>query len=532
MNDHQLHAVESEAPRIVVAAGPGSGKTKTLVERVMRRSDRIKKVVLLTFTNAAALELARRLQGIRVDYIGTLHGYCYRLLQAHGAQLGYRVGGINLVTEEVSDEILAQAAKDMGFKGSGKALKEKRTPLADLVWKEYAHRLKRNNLTDFNTVLSEGLKLAEKGLGGCDELFIDECQDSAEIDWRIYRAIEAESKFFVGDNDQSIFGFRGAFPKGFLRLCNDPGTELIRLEENYRSGPRICAAATALIRHNQDRIDKDVIATDIAIKDEIGVSRFTDCAQERRYTVQHIQGVLEYTTPSEVAVLCRTNWLCGQFRDALLAAGIPVAAAERVDLPQDWQHGINVLSLWLDPRNDMIAERVLKKVAPARITTCKKEALDAGIWLSTTFLPPGHVDTIDAALFVLPRLMVSREMQELVAERRRMLPQAQPTLADLLADLWAHAAGDPGAQSAGVRVSTLHGAKGTEADVVFIPACEEGILPNLKKDSDIEEERRLFFVGITRARKELYLSHAAKRIQQWGGVTEQTPSRFITEAGL
>lgn len=530
LSSSQEAAVSATGAIVAVAAGPGSGKSRCLAERVMRRNDEFqmrRKVICITYTNAGAHVMAERLKSIRVDFIGTLHAFCYKLIQQHGPAIGYRAGGVNLLSEEDAKALLERIAKELHFKGSFKALAEKRDALAQLCWKEYAHRMRQNNLVDFDTVLVAGLDLIKCGCGACDDLYCDEVQDSAAIDWQIYLAWKAENKFFVGDGDQSVYAFRGAYPAGFLKVCRN--SELIRLEENYRSSPAICRAATALIRHNQTRIDKDVIATDSTERGGIWIHQYGDCLAERRAVTASVAGLIPVLGPQEIAVICRTNWLCDQFREALRAAGVPVAATERPPLPPDWQHGMNVLALWLDPRNDMIAEKVLKRISPESVTALKMIALNKGEWLSTAAAYSAH--TIKE-IGLLARYNVSAEMVEHVANRARLLPQPNPTLADLVYDLRSHAAGDADNATLGVGVWTLHGAKGQEREAIFLPACEDGITPSLKKDSDIEEERRLFFVGLTRAKSEAYVSHAARRQPQWGPPVDCSPSRFISECGI
>lgn len=539
LNPSQEAAVMAEGPVIAVVAGPGSGKTRCLVERVQRRhtchsmreagSGRaMPKVVVLTFTNAGAHVLAQRLKGTRCDYIGTLHGWCFRLLQQHGGALGYRAGGINLVDEETAEEMLKQVAQDLHYKASFKALREKRDAAAVTCWQEYAHRLKRNNLVDFDTVLSEALRIIQMGHGAVDELYADEVQDSAAIDWKIYTAIKADVKFLVGDPDQSIYGFRGAYPAGFFRFCKS-ATETIYLEYNYRSGAQICEAATKLIRHNQQRLPKDVISG-LAGGSTIQVRAFPDCLAERRSVCADVAALIPVVGPNEIAVICRTNFLADQFRDGLRAAGVPLAAAQKPQLPQDWSHGLNVLSLSLDPRNDLVAEKVLSRIAPHKVAAMKAVALQKGQWLSVTSELIQEAVFLESLTLILPRFNVGREMCALVEHRLSMLPMPNPTLADLVHDLWQHAAGDSD-QTEGVTVCTGHGSKGKEWSEVFIPAFEQEVWQP-KRDKDAEESRRLAFVAMTRAKDSLFLSHAASRQGQWGGPQAAAPCGFIQEAGL
>jgi uncharacterized protein YjbI with pentapeptide repeats len=298
LDPQQQEAVDSRAPVTLVAASAGSGKTKVLVERIksLVAGGELEphEIACMTFTNTGARELATRLGTIRLGYIGTLHGFCFRMLQRHGAAVGYRAGGINLISEEHSDELLAEVAKALSFKGSGKALKEARDPLAQLCHKERDHRLKRNNLVNFDGVLRDALFLLEccghvRVELGIKELLVDEAQDSALVDWEIYRVLQTPSRFIVGDPDQSIFAFRGAYPKGFVDASR--GATLIRLETNYRSAIAICHAANALISHNSDCIEKTMISHSDA-RGHVSVQRYGTCAQERAAIAGQIRAAI------------------------------------------------------------------------------------------------------------------------------------------------------------------------------------------------------------------------------------------------
>lgn len=540
LNPAQLRAVNSTAKTIAVVASPGSGKTKTLVERIRARAydygTRPTRVVL-TYTNAAAHELAERMELISCEYLGTLHGYCFRLLQRYGHAIGYRKGGVTLVTEDVAEELLAEAARELGWRKSRRALDDRGRRDVDLIWLEYAHRLKRNNLVDYDTVLEAGHRLLThpevRELERYEELYVDEAQDSALIDWHIYRAFNAEWKFICGDGDQSIYGFRGAFPEGFTKFARE-AEERITLDLNYRSGDGICMAASRLIRHNGNRIEKDVVAADPRAS-VISVIPCPSDLHERNAVANHI--IADNLDPSTVAILCRTNALADQFREALQARGIPVAGGARQQLPRDWQRAINVLNLWLDPRNDIIAARVISDMAPEQLGRAKDAAVLDGDWLSVEaarlgILPAHFTSTLALVPEYLPRYGVGPEMCDIVAGRVKLLPQRDPTLTDLLHDLFQYASTDQTTAGAdGVFVGTIHSAKGKEWPVVFLPAFEEGICPSLRKDSDLSEERRLAYTAITRAADELHISYAEKRTA-WGKTTDQKPSRFITEAAL
>lgn len=547
----------SHATRIAVVANPGAGKTAVLVERIKCRLSTVhpRDIVVLTFTNAGAHELSRRLEaeGITPRYVGTLHGYCFRLLQKYGHLLGYRAGGINLLTEGFANQLLQQVAAELGYKGGWRKLELGcKTAEASagagpygVICQEYRHRLKRNNLVDYDTVLTAALRLLS--LAGVSlaeamsELLVDEAQDSAQIDWGIYLSLPAATLFVVGDPDQSIFGFRGAWPNGFLDYAANP-RETIILNVNYRSGVAVCRAASDLIAHNTGRVPKRVVPAHER-GDIVTFTQYGDDRSERRgvrLLIEALAGHNDFEM-RDVAILCRRNDLVGQFRDELEANGTPTAGrGEKPDLPADWHRAMDLLSIFNDPRNDLIAERIIPK---DKLAESKRQTVQQGMWLSfalgakpdgKTWQQFGLITPEGNIVEALSFYGVSKESQLVIGERIALLPQPKPTLVDLLHDLFEHERWVPADDRNGVTVCTIHAAKGREWPVVFLPAWEEGILPALRKETtpaSIEEERRLAFVALTRAQQRLHVSCAGSRYA-WGKVLAQQPSRFVAEAGL
>lgn len=544
LNPQQQAIVESREESICVVAGPGSGKTRTLVERIKRLAgigENPRGMVVLTYTNAGAHELRERLGSIRLGYLGTLHGFCFRLLQNFGSGIGYRQGGINLLTEDMATDMLDATAKKLHWKGSKVALAEQRNDAAKLIWKDYQHTLKRNNLVDYDTVLVSALTLLSHDNPatfpkppdlGITHLFVDELQDSAEVDFDIIEEIAAQWTFLVGDLDQSIYGFRGARPEVFRRWATRADVALYYLEKNYRSGFEICCIAQRLIGHNISRIPKEM---------EPAAHICTVTARCFRTDADEMLAIAaRVKMANSVAVLCRTNAFVTQVATVLKLQGIPVRESQKMDLPPDWSHALNVLSLWNDPRNNIVTERVMRRPGAdaEKIEHAKRLALDTGCWLSaaaaTAGLTPArlHPKPWPDIGEALPQWGIGKESVELILKRLTLLPQESPTVADLLQDLFMHDRWEKQEETGGVTVTTIHRSKGREWDVVFLPAWEETIIPQTKKDTDLEEERRLAFVAITRAAHECHISCAAVRMLEYKGATSMTPSRFIAEAGL
>lgn len=248
LNAEQRAAVESDAPRRLVVAGPGSGKSFTLIEAVAREAAQhgAGGVIVITFTVAASTELVTRLEARGITGLGactTLHAFCLKLLREHGmasVNYGFSRADLNIpaqlgvVDDEQKEALALGIARDMGVKLSRTKLAEVlehpewcgpvlNPPKEFLVAKEYRSRLKAGGLLDFDMVLEEGrrtaLELARRGEWPYRALFVDEVQDSAASDWACYEAFDCERRFYVGDDSQSIYQFRGANPELFVKLA-------------------------------------------------------------------------------------------------------------------------------------------------------------------------------------------------------------------------------------------------------------------------------------------------------------------------
>lgn len=533
LNEAQQAAVEAREPVIYVPAGPGSGKTKTLVARIHSLiADGVepREIVVISYTNAAAKEIMDRLGDVPLGYLGTLHGFCFRLLQGHGQAIGFRPG-ISLATEDVAEELFKETAKTMGWKGSLKAARESGDRKADLVRRAYRDALKRSNMADFETVLEEGLTLIQsRACPVFADLLVDEVQDSAIIDWRIYDEIQADRKFLVGDGDQSIYSFRGAMPHLFVQRCEEPGAVVIPLELNYRSDVFICEQANRLIVNNKVRIPKFLLP----VSEAMGVitkEAHLDHIYEQRSVAGWIRQRFEQGIPwNEIAVLLRTNALVESYRIAIESAGIPLQRPESIDLPADWNKALDLIGLWLNPSSDVLAKRVFKNVNRIKVLALQKGCSIFEAAKEYGFID--HITNLPQLPEQLARQGIDRGTTELIAARIEALPQRDPTLSDLASDLFALQRVPMKPDAQGVFVGTLHSAKGREWDAVALPGWEEGIVPSLSKTSDIEDERRLAFVGLTRARHHLLITWAAKRDTQWKKGIEAPPSRFIGEMDL
>jgi DNA helicase-2/ATP-dependent DNA helicase PcrA len=392
-------------------------------------------------------------------------------------------------------------------------------PDAKLVWDEYRHVLKRNNLVDYDGILKEGYRILSLITPDVHELYVDEAQDSGLDDWNIYLMLPC-SRFIVGDPDQSIYAFRGGHPEILTKFAKAEHVELILLEQNYRSDKAICEAANCLISNNENRVKKNIkpVSTEAGAVDQY---QYRDDQEENSMVASAAQQV--FSQGQSVAILCRTNYQAQQIRLML-----PRSAGDQ-QMPMDWNKALLVMSL-LVHTNDVLVERYLRlQHSASEVTAIKLKVQAQGSTLtaiaqnSISALKTGCDKPADVPK-ALAFAHVGEESVNMIRDRIALLPE-NATLAGLLSDLYSPVeAKEEGNQ---IFCGTIHSSKGREWDTVFITGCEEGLLPFGK--GEIEEERRLAFVGITRARHRLVLSSCSFRQRQFGGPVQQSPSRFLTE---
>lgn len=541
LNSSQLKAVELDAPLIVVPSGPGSGKTRVGVMRGRRLARAKHKVVVLTYTNSAANEYRRRIldcgttgvhqvcENLTVDFCGTLHSYCFKVVRQFGYKIGYAHGNVGILPESDQEDLLREVRRRLGFEALSLPfiLNHKfDEPRAQQVWKEYLFLLKRNNLVDYDRILLDAfLLLADQEVRHelrIDDLIVDEAQDSAAIDWSIYHAIPASSRFYIGDIDQAIFEFRGAYPKGFLEEAK--GAEIIKLEDNYRCAAAICRAANALIRHNENRFDKDTIAV-TSDEGEVTVTVRDDPWSELNWMADKM---IKLRTGTSMAVLCRTNHEVQRTFDYLRSnTSLPIHAGyEFQRTPPDWHRALLLIGLEASPYNEILAERFLRLDHDSSLVDrWKIEGQARGEYLTDRIKGAPPTNNMHELLEYLALHGVGQETIYAIKARMALMAEDSSIL-DLLQDLNANQRTES-APTGAVYVGTIHSAKGREFDVVFLPAFEE-----LGCETNPEEERRLAFVALTRARRAVHISWSKQRKPKWGETIEPEPSRFIAEMNL
>jgi DNA helicase-2/ATP-dependent DNA helicase PcrA len=523
-NEQQRAIIESTESKIFVVAGPGSGKTATLVERIKRDAEKIETMgmVIITFTNAGANELKKRLGDIEPGYIGTLHGYCFRMLVKYGDALGYRKG-ISIFPEDSKEALLVQVADFLSIKASKKKLMENPP---DAVKAEYLFRLKSENMVDFDGILTEALRLLKEWVQyPFPALYVDEAQDSGPVDWAIYEALQARQKIFIGDFDQSIYGFRGAVPHEFMDRADKNG--FWKLETNYRSDIEICKAGNQIIELCKKRIQKKIVPH----SEKWGVLSMFDF-QDDMEEIRKVASLL-LTDPMESAILLRTNSLVSRFRETLGLLGVPVKSDPYSKLPCGFAAARALIACWMNRHSNISARKFLDQMAFPNDLMNKRslECQIAGKPLSSIPEFPQHfwADPYIGPARDFPTMLAQAKIpaESIAVIGTRIKEMGITGLTDLSVDLashddWAESKGG----SDGVEVLTIHKAKGREWDRVFLPAWESDVIP--MSSGEIEEEIRLAFVAITRARHELFITTAFNRKTQWGK-KNATPSPFYNE---
>lgn len=561
LNPQQRAAVEAREPVVAVVAGPGTGKTKTLVSRIAylikERGVKPDEITAVTFTNQAAAEMRQRLEkrlggkrAVGRMTIGTFHAICLRLLG--GARLISRGEALTIASDVLQEEQSRQRASS--FLQAVSRVKNgasfETAGLDEALYTAYCAQIKKRGLLDFDDLLSEGLKLDTIGRKGFHYLLVDEFQDINAVQYDLVHAWHrgGKSLFVIGDPDQSIYGFRGATGDCFRRLQEDfPETREIRLVENYRSAPEILRAAIPVINQNPGDprtlspnrpsgtavrliYTADDFAEGVFIAKEIGrMTGGIDMLEAQN--ADHGRDIRAF---SDIAVLCRTHRQLELIESCLRHDDIPCVVVGREDfLDADEVRGVLAFFRSLQEVQDTAAlETALRLLwncpadlirrasdACGRLTCFDPEALwecvrgfgHLELWLKRAeeWLPllgekPYKLierwEKAYGTTSALERLRNTAVFHRSFSELRNALVLGEE------ADV-SRAAGK-GWESGAVQLMTLHGSKGLEFPAVFVAGINTGTLPleSQGRPADVEEERRLFYVGMTRAREELLLT--------------------------
>ena len=620
LNDAQRRAVEAVEGPVLVLAGAGTGKTRVLTARLAHilatRRAFPSELLAVTFTNKAAREMRERLEamiGRAADgvWLGTFHAIAARILRRHAEAAGLKSSFTILDTDDqirLLKQILQaediderrwparvllsviQRWKDRGL-GPDKVSRADADSFADgraiMLYQRYQERLATVNAVDFGDLLLHNLAIFTANPDILAEyhrrfryVLVDEYQDTnvAQYLWLRLLAQARRNLCCVGDDDQSIYSWRGAEIGNILRFESDfPGATIIRLEENYRSTSRILGAAAGMIAHNRGRLGK-TLWTQAGEGDKVIVRALWDAEEEARWVGDEIEALQRRRHAlSEIAILVRAGFQTREFEERFIALALPyrVIGGPRFYERQEIRDALAYLRLVNQPADDLAFERILNTprrgigsatlqqlhslaraerlplvdaarvlISGDRLRAAARNALAGFISaLDRWREEAGRVSHTDLVQIVLDEsgytAMWQAERSPDAAGRLENLKELVVAMAEfenlggflehvsLVMDNAADAGGDM------VNLMTLHSAKGLEFDTVFLPGWEEGLFPNQRAMEEnglaaLEEERRLAYVGLTRARHRGYVSFAAnRRIHgQWQSAMR---SRFVDE---
>lgn len=624
LNRAQTDAVTSDAQHLLVLAGAGSGKTRVLTTRIawfcQEHGLSPWSILAVTFTNKAAAEMRHRLEtllGIPTQalWVGTFHGLAHRFLRTHWAEAGLpqnfqildsddQVRLLKRVIRELSlDEDKWPARQAAWFINGQKDEGHRPSHIqhnGDLflatmtrIYQAYEEACARGGMLDFAELLlrSHELWLKEPRLlqhyqSRFRHILVDEFQDTNSVQYAWLRLLAGKEGMLtvVGDDDQSIYGWRGAKIENIREFQRDyPDADVIRLEQNYRSTGTILAAANAVISHNSDRLGKELWTegTEGAL---IRLYTAFNDLDEAQYIVREIgQAVSRGMLRREMAVLYRSNAQSRVLEEALIRAQMPyrIHGGLRFFERAEIRNAVAYLRLIANPHDDTAFERVVnlpvRGIGDKSMDALRALARELGVSLWRTVerahaenLLPGSVisklcvfvdlirdlerKTVDVPLHERVDAVIQdsglwtyhekekgekgqtrlENLKELVAASREF-EWDEDEAPSALAAFLDHAALEAGEAQASefedaVQLMTLHSAKGLEFPLVFLAGMEEGLFPHemALQDNNLEEERRLCYVGITRAMKELVLTYAEIR-RLYGDEKHNAPSRFLRE---
>ena len=620
LNDAQRRAVEAVDGPVLVLAGAGTGKTRVLTTRLahilaLRRAFP-SQLLAVTFTNRAAREMRERLEkmiGPDADglWLGTFHSLAARILRRHAELVGLKSNFTILDTDDqlrlVKQIALAEKIDDRRWparvllgafeRWKDRGLTPDKVPVgeqSDLaggriveLFRQYQERLLALNAADFGDLLLHNLTFFTNRPEVLSEyqrrfryILVDEYQDTnvAQYLWLRLLAQAHRNLCCVGDDDQSIYSWRGAEIGNILRFEKDfPGAEVIRLEQNYRSTPHILAAASALIAKNQGRLGK-TLWTEENAGEKIALRGVWDAEEEARWVGDEVETLQRKGERlSQIAILVRAGFQTREFEERFITLGVPyrVVGGPRFYERQEIRDALAYLRLINQPADDLAFERVIN--TPRRgIGTTTVQSLHAlaraqrmtlveaasrlietdelkpaarkalGGFLMTLDRWRGLVDTIPHTELAALMLDESGYTAMWQADKSADAPGRLENLKELVVAMaeFENLGGflehvslvmETAIANNGDMVSlmTLHSAKGLEFDIVFLPGWEEGLFPSQRSMDELgtpglEEERRLAYFGITRARRRALISFAANR-RIHGQWLSAIPSRFVAE---
>ena len=594
----QKRAIESKARAVLVVAGPGSGKTTVLTERLvylLKNGAEAKSCLLLSFTRASSKEMALRFakRGIAGNspHFSTIHALCLSLLrEVRGIE---REGLVNLyekmdwlsayflekgiAREEVEELLLNYGNQISYFKSITEEermhfLREEKNEDFLPLFQYYEKMRKLRGKLDFEDLLIEVLLELQKNTRIADSwksrfsyILVDEFQDLSLIQYAILKALSEKgtSLFVVGDEDQSIYGFRGASPDILFRFAGDfPDCERIFLADNFRSKEEIVLLSRRLIGKNKKRFQKPLTGR----RGRGGKAKYfllETGVEEAVLLAEHVESLLrEGCPPEEIAVLCRSKMQITPLLPGFMERGIPIVVVE--ELSNVFQHFIGkdilaylrlaknkessqeLVQILSKPYRGLRREKILHK--DSGLSDLKRAAKTLKEREETEKLEK-HLEAFsklnpkEAILFIRKEIGYEKYLEDFAKKKNKDFTEWWESLEEITAMSEGYPDLDAffrfvtefnrralerrkPEEEKGIRFMTYHSAKGLEFDEVFLPDCIEGIIPDgrAKKPEEIEEERRSFYVALTRARKGIHIYVTKTRYSK-----KVFPSRFIPE---
>jgi len=625
LNPAQRDAVAAPEGPLLILAGAGSGKTRVLTHRVAWLVEVLNvsphAILAVTFTNKAAAEMRGRIEtmlGFSVGgmWIGTFHGLSHRLLRAHWKEAGLPQN-FQILDSEDQYRVVKRVLKNLeldeaywpprqaqwfinGHKEAGRrpdrvgAGNDPHTGTWLKVYREYEATCQRAGLVDFAELLLRAFEILRDNdtlrahyQGRFRHVLVDEFQDTNHIQFAWLKLFEGPQRnlFVVGDDDQSIYGWRGALVENILKFEKDhPGTKVIRLEQNYRSTGTILKAANAVIAHNSGRLGKELWTDGDDGKKISLYTAYTDL-DEARFVLDRIQDWSnDGHKRAEVAILYRSNAQSRVFEELLVQHAIPYRVYgglrffERAEIKDALAYLRLVASRHDDPSFERVCNTPTRGLGDRTVDTVRStaRAKNISLWeaaqqlLAEKQLAARAANALNGFLGLIERLapetagltlgeqaehvihasglldfhrndksekaeMRVENLEELVNAARNFEHDPADGL-DPLSAFLAHAALEAGEAEAEawedcVQLMSLHSAKGLEFPLVFLTGMEEGLFPHqrsVEEEGRLEEERRLCYVGMTRAMQELVVTYAEVR-RLYGSEHYTQPSRFLGE---
>jgi DNA helicase-2/ATP-dependent DNA helicase PcrA len=625
LNEPQREAVTHGEGPLLILAGAGSGKTRVLTHRIayLLASDAVSpgEVLAITFTNKAAGEMRDRAgmlvgRRVRAMWMMTFHSACARMLRAHAERLGY-TRQFTIYDQADSRRLIKRCLDDLGIDpkrftpgGIGSQVSDAKNRLVDSdsyaqtvgsyfeqtvadVYREYERQLLRMNAMDFDDLLVRAVDLLQlfdevrEGYANTfRQILVDEYQDTNHAQYRWLQLLSSEHRnlMVVGDDAQSIYGFRSADIRNILNFTDDfPDAHVVKLEQNYRSTQTILDAANAVISNNRAQTLK-TLWTEVGQGDPIKVRELEDEHAEARFVTGEIQRLIdEGASRSEIAVFYRTNAQSRVLEDTLTRTDIAyqVIGGTKFYERAEIKDAVAYLVTLVNPHDVGSFTRIVnaprRGIGSTSISHVLTHADSTGVSVWEAASEPESVPGLGSpAIKALRRFMgtmhvlkeraesgapVAELLKEVLSEtgylealsaERTIEAQGRienleelvnvaaeydaseaevRSLAEFLQQVSLRSDADDRSDDEGlVTLMTLHNAKGLEFGIVFMIGCEEGVFPHSRAldEGGLEEERRLCYVGITRAERDLYLCYARTRAvfgaRQWG-----IPSRFIGE---